>query len=262
MIALAPTIIVQTRELAESLDLSELPINSDDPQAWLLFRDDAGLALRRHDGVRVAPEFVSGRSAARAREAGLAAQPLARALGVSRLAARHGSVTLLDATAGFGVDAWQAAALGATVTMIERHPVVHALLQDALARAGSSKDDRITTLVARITLHRDEALSQLARLADKPAEARPMLVYLDPMYPARQRRARSRKGIESLHALIPPGDDPGLLDAGLAAATERVIVKRPAGAPVLANSHGLKPDPVLSPNTRWDRYLALHRTHS
>ena len=86
-----------------------------------------------------------------------------------------------------------------------------------------------------------------------------MLVYLDPMYPARQRRARSRKGIESLHALIPPGEDPYLLDAALSAATERVIVKRPSGAPALLNSHGFQPDTVNSPNTRWDRYLPLPR---
>lgn len=255
-----PTIAVQSRELAADLDLLELPIaNEALDNAWLLFRDDHGLALRRADNVRVAPEFVNGRAAARAREASLAGQPLARALGIARLASRHdGPVSLVDATAGFGVDAWQAAALGADVTMIEQHPVVHALLNDALDRARSCEDARVQALVQRVRLHRANAIPWLQQLADEPVAARPMIVYLDPMYPAPEsrRRARSRKGIESLHALIPAGGDDGLLEAALAAATQRVVVKRPTGAPHLPHPHRLYPDAINAPNTRWDRYLA------
>ncbi len=251
-----PTIIVQSRELGDELGLPELPASSDDTHAWLLFRDAAGLALRRDDGVRINAEFVQGRSAARAREASLASQPLARALGIARLQATGRQVTLVDATAGLGVDAWQAAALGADVTLLEQNPIVHALLADALARARACRDSRVQVLAQRMHLIRTDARAWLRHGSGGASVPRPQLVYLDPMYPAQRRRARSRKGIESLHALVPPGDDEGLLDAALLAASVRVVVKRPVGAPPLANTFGVNPDPVRAPNTRWDRYLA------
>ena len=84
------------------------------------------------------------------------------------------------------------------------------------------------------------------------------------MYPPARRRGRSRKGIEFLHELVglpqTGGADGGtgggttLLDAALGAATHRVIVKRPSGAPPLPSSRGARPDPIEAPNTRWDRY--------
>lgn len=255
----APTIAVQSRALGDELGLPDLPIAEANAHAnWLLFRDDRGLALQRHDGVRIAPDFVRGRNAARAREAALSAQPLARALGIARLRdTLGGEVTLLDATAGMGVDAWQAAALGATVTMIERHPIIHALLADALRRAHTADSERVRAIAQRVNCLRAEALEHLAAVAAKPTEHRPMVIYLDPMYPrpeGQRKRARSRKGIDALHALIPAGNDQELLDAALAAARARVVVKRPLAAPPLASRSGTTPEPVSAPNTRWDRY--------
>jgi len=158
--ALLPTIIVQSRELGAELGLPELPESSEDALAWLLFRDATGLALRRDDGVHIRAEFVHGRSATRAREASLAGQPLAKALGIARLA---------------------------------RHADAKIWLKDC---------------------------------AESASGAGPQVVYLDPMYPAQRRRARSRKGIESLHALVPPGEDEGLLDAALMAATLAPVISR------------------------------------
>lgn len=249
-----PAIILQSRELGIALGLPELPTESDDSDAWLLFRDEGGLAIRRADGVRVNAEFVRGRNAARVREAHLASQPLARALGIARLAASSQHVSLVDATAGLGVDAWQAAALGAEVTLLEQHPIVHVLLADALQRARACEDARVRSLAERVQLERTDARTWLTECAERGVVARPHIVYLDPMYPAQRRRARSRKGIESLHALVPPGGDEGLLDAALRAATARVVVKRPSGAPPLESNIGLKPDAFNAPNTRWDRY--------
>ena len=50
--------------------------------------------------------------------------------------------TVVDATAGLGRDAFVLASLGCRVTLIERSPVVAALLQDGLARAGQDPGDR------------------------------------------------------------------------------------------------------------------------
>lgn len=257
--------VVQSRAVARELGL-DLPvaegiangIADGEAPPWRLERGPGGaLALVRPDGVRVAAELAAGRARSRSTEAALAGQPLARALGIARLTAALGRPPrLIDATAGLGVDGWQAAALGARVTLLERHPVVHALLADALSRAHGADDARARAIAARIDLERADAVARLRTLADAPPEARPELVYLDPMYPPTRRRGRSRKGIESLHALVGPQEDDGraLLGAALGAATRRVIVKRPAGAPPLAAPPGVRPDPIEAPNTRWDRY--------
>ena len=42
---------------------------------------------------------------------------------------------VLDLTAGLGRDGFVLASLGASVSMLERHPIVFALLDDGLARA-------------------------------------------------------------------------------------------------------------------------------
>jgi len=214
-----PTIVVQSHELGVELSLPELPTISEDARSWLLFRDSAGLTLRRDDGVHIRAEFVHGRSAARAREASLAGQPLAKALGIARLTAGGQRATLVDATAGLGVDAWQAAALGADVTLLEQNPIVHALLADALERARECDDARVRVLAERMALHRVDAQTWLKACAESTSDAGPQVVYLDPMYPAQR-------------------------------------LKRPSGAPALNNSFGLKSDPISAPNTRWDRYLA------
>ena len=265
---ITPSVVAASRALADELGLA-LPAADDealeasahdvgpDAPTWRLERFEGALALLRPDGVRLSADLASGRARSRVSEAALAGQPLARALGIARLtAALDARPWLVDATAGLGVDGWQAAALGARVTMLEREPVVHALLADAVARAADVDDGRVRRIAARVTLERVDAAVRLTALAALPAEARPALVYLDPMYPPARRRGRSRKGIEFLHELVgaPPDDGRALLDAALAAATHRVVVKRPAGAPPLGSSAGARPQPIEAPNTRWDRY--------
>lgn len=219
---------------------------------WQLVVAHDGLTLASPDGARSAPRFVDGRAATHAREHDLAAQPLAKALGIAALGVRLArTVTVLDATAGFGADAWLCAALGAHVTMAERDPLIHALLEDALARAHDGGDERTRAIAARVSLqHLDIARSGWPEPVD--------LVYLDPMYPARRVRGGQRKQIEALQAIV--GHDrnnEALLDAALRIATVRVIVKRPRGAEVLHSADGHRPNDAISgPNTRYDRYLA------
>ena len=69
-----------------------------------------------------------------------------RAIGVDR-----GVRTVVDATAGLGRDAFALAAVGASVTLIERDPVLAALLDDAIARAPETDADT-AAIVARLTL--------------------------------------------------------------------------------------------------------------
>jgi len=223
----------------------------DEP--WRLAVRPDGLILVSPAGARTAPRFVDGAAATHAREHDLAGQPLARALGIAALSARlQRPIDLLDATAGFGTDAWLASALGARVTLCERDPLIHALLEDALARAAREGDERTRTIAGRLSL--------LPTHAEQPPWPSTVdLVYLDPMYPERRVRGGQRKRIDALQAIVGHDrDNAGLLDAALRTATVRVIVKRPRGADPLPSVEGHRPNDAISgPNTRYDRYLAI-----
>lgn len=154
--------------------------------------------------------------------------PLARAAGLGRGGERP---AVADATGGLGEDAWLLAAAGCRVQVIERHPVVAALLEDGLARAaGRDSPARDLEIAGRVRLLAGEARELLPGLQPPPA-----LVVIDPMFPARPGHAREKKAMRWLRKLAGEDADSGaLLEVARRTATERVIVKRPRRAPPLA----------------------------
>ena len=90
-------------------------------------------------------------------------QPLAKAVGIRKGQPRP---HVLDATGGLGEDAWLLAAWGCTVVICERHPVVAALLADALRRAAAVKP----VIARRIELITTDARQHLARLNTREGE--------------------------------------------------------------------------------------------
>lgn len=245
--------------LRSLLDRGELTQQQVPPEhAWLLTRrttrasDTPALTLIRPDGVSLTIDFSSGKARHRARESGKGIQPLARALGIAAYRRQHGEPpAVIDATGGLGQDAWALATLEVRLTVIERHPLIHVLLADALARARAEPSCR--PIESRITLIHAAAETRLASLQ---AHA----IYLDPMYPERTRKkAESRKGMQFLHALLgPPEQLQGerLLPAALDSKVSRVVVKRPRGAELLAGSDQWQGQRTSqeSPNTRFDIY--------
>lgn len=145
-------------------------------------------------------------------------QPLARAMGKK-------NKTLIDATAGLGQDAFLLAALGYQVTAIERHPVLAALLADALARVeagspvGKALGDRLNAVTG-------EARQLIVKLP--PAD----VIYLDPMFPPkRSKSALARKEMRMVRDLVGEDTDASqLLEVALECARNRVVVKRPQHA--------------------------------
>jgi 16S rRNA (guanine1516-N2)-methyltransferase len=156
----------------------------------------------------------------------------------------------MDATAGLGRDAFVLACHGCKVMMLERNPVIAALLADGLERAES--DPEIGAMVReRMILQRGDSLTELTRL---PPELYSEVVYLDPMYPHRGKSALVKKEMRLLRALVGDDEDSGqLLTAALKVAGKRVVVKRPATAPPLP---GPKPDlDFKTKSHRFDIYL-------
>ena len=155
-------------------------------------------------------------------------QPIAKAVGLKNQRRNHSQVlTVVDATAGLGEDAWLLASLGCRVIAIERNAPVASLLQDALLRASHTRPQ----IAERIELIQADARAWLS----SPNENKGTIdvVYLDPMYPPRHKSARQRKAARMLRQLV--GDDPDaeqLLDPSLKIAA-RVVVKRPLHAPPL-----------------------------
>lgn len=191
-------------------------------------------------------DFTSGALAHRRRFGGGRGQPLARAVGLKSGATPH----VLDATAGLGRDAFVLATLGCTVHMIERSPVGIALLRDGLQRASS--DAEIGEMVRnRMTLTLGDACQIMSQLT---GVERPDVVYLDPMYPPRNKSARVKKEMHAFQLLIGQDiDTQRLLEAALICARQRVVVKRPRLAAAIAGPKASMT--IESKNTRYDVYL-------
>ncbi|MGS2719371.1 class I SAM-dependent methyltransferase [Paraglaciecola aestuariivivens] len=243
---------------AASAELIELAQHT--AQKWgLSFKPhlDSGLALIQHPshlGLRqldepkvgeVLVDFASDALTFRRLHGGGKKQAIAKAVGLKGQTSLH----VLDATAGLGRDAFVLASLGCKVDMIERSPVVAALLSDGLSRAH--KDLQLATWIPqRMQLVHGIALDLLNQWQGQ----QPEVVYLDPMFPHRKKSAAVKKEMRLFQQLLGPDEDADLLlDPALAIATKRVVVKRPAGAPYLANQ---KPQIEMTGKAnRFDIYL-------
>lgn len=161
-----------------------------------------------------------------------------------------GPVTVFDATAGLLRDACVLAAAGAEVWVGERSPVIAALVADGLARAAA--DPALRELLARLHFQPGDSLAQLEALAG--SERRPAVVYLDPMFPHRDKSALVKKEMRVFRSVVGEDTDAdALLAPALRAATRRVVVKRPRHAPWLA---GRKPALAQEgKSARFDIYL-------
>ncbi|MFI4981440.1 MAG: class I SAM-dependent methyltransferase [Nevskiales bacterium] len=169
-------------------------------------------------------------------------QPLARAAGLHK----EPAPSLLDANAGLGRDGYTLAALGASVTLVERNPSIVELLRNAHQRVLA--DPRTQAIGQRIEIIAAEARAVFG------SERQWDVVYLDPMYPDDGKAALPSKEMQILRDLTGGDEDADLLlQPALACARLRVVVKRPLKAPWLG---GIEPSMSLSSTQlRFDVYL-------
>lgn len=197
-------------------------------------------------GVAAGPvrvDFVAGALAHRRLQGGGSGQMIAKAVGIQP-AVRP---TILDATAGLGRDAFVFAQLGCEVTLVERQPLINALLADGIRRG--LQDQEVQPIMERMHLLHGDAI---ALMRAWPGEA-PQVIYLDPMFPHRDKSALVKKEMRVFRPLVGDDDDaPELLAAALALASHRVVVKRPRKAPAVA---GPQPGYALEgKSSRFDVY--------
>ncbi|PSU30210.1 class I SAM-dependent methyltransferase [Photobacterium lutimaris] len=234
-------------QLAERWGLSH-----DPDSVFALVLTAERLELRKLDEAKLGAVYVdlaSGAVAHRRKFGGGRGQAIAKAVGLK------GGVTptVVDGTAGLGRDAFVLASLGCKVQMVERHPVVAALLDDGLARAKA--DSEIGGWISeRMTLLHASSHNALEVLAADPDFEAPDVVYLDPMYPHKKKSALVKKEMRVFQTLVGADlDADDLLAPALALATKRVVVKRPDYAEFLA---GKKPSTAIeTKKNRFDVYV-------
>lgn len=198
-------------------------------------------------------------------------QPIAKAIGLKSIY-QQPAVRVIDTTAGWGEDAWVMASLGCHVLMIERNPLIAAMLNDAIARERA----RSPQTVGRLRVVNDDATAILNRLASGQSlvsqhevvlkdsvwdetSANPQhacaadVIHLDPMFPG-EKTSAEKKPIRLLRRLV--GDDPdsqALYEAAMALKVKRVIVKRPPHGQAL----GDKPQITIAGKaSRYDVYVS------
>lgn len=189
-------------------------------------------------------DFLSGAATFRRTKGGGTGQLVARAAGLKK----RRDLSIWDATAGLGRDAFVLASLGAQVSLFERQPVVQALLADGLYQLSLSADPELADVFARMRFY-PMAMPASTSGIDAPPE----VIYLDPMFPDRGKSAKVKKDMSLFHELVGADEDADkLLEPALDMAIYRVVVKRPKGAPVL---NGSKPSLTIDgKSSRFDIY--------
>ncbi|WP_147200214.1 16S rRNA (guanine(1516)-N(2))-methyltransferase RsmJ [Pantoea sp. CCBC3-3-1] len=234
---------------ALSVSAERWQLEHDEQALMALVMTATHLELRKRDepklgGIYV--DFVEGAMAHRRRFGGGRGEAVAKAVGIK------GSYLpdVIDATAGLGRDAFVLASLGCRVRMLERHPVVAALLDDGLQRGYQSAEIG-DWLRERLTLLHASSLEALTEISEKPD-----VVYLDPMYPHKQKSALVKKEMRVFQTLVGADNDAdGLLAPARRLAKKRIVVKRPDYAPPLAGV--ATQSAVVTKSHRFDIYPPL-----
>lgn len=221
--------------------------DSKAPPGHILIFEDDRVAIQIREGTRATPyavDFIE--LVERPHRLPTRRDPLARAIGATPR-------NILDATAGFGFDAFRLASLGHTVIACERHPIVFALFEDGLRRA-LEHGSRAAEIAGNIDLH--FALVQ-SMIDDLPM---PDVIYLDPMFPlSRNPSALPQRRAQVLRALVGAGDSSAcnrMLELALQHARDRVIIKRADDGPPLARAADWS---IESKAVRYDVYRPDHR---
>lgn len=188
-------------------------------------------------------DFTGGAVGHRFRFGGGRGQALPRAVGM-----KDGKAPMVvDATAGLGRDAFLLASLGAKVTLIERSPEIHRLLEEGMARAAQAGGE-VADAIARMTLLHGDARDLLPTLS-------PDVVLVDPMHPPRKKSALVKSEMRLIREIVGTDEDAvELMTVALATARKRVVLKWPRRADPMA---GIDPPShqITGKSTRYDVFM-------
>ncbi len=174
---------------------------------------------------------------------------------------------IIDACAGFGRDGYVIAASGAHVTLLEKNPITAAITSNSLSRAQASTQLEKKSLEIINRMHYQEN-NCMEFFKIKSNTENIDAIYLDPMYPIKDKSAKVKKESQFLRILsdyysdqYDTGQNPGwqeLLSAALACPVKRIVLKRPNYAPLNSTP---KPSGVIKgKTTRYEIYTGLRKS--
>lgn len=228
-------------------------VNTEETQSeWQLVYTKQGLALRLSNEPTwgdILVDFDSDALNYRKQYGGGRSEALVKAIGIK---ANEG-LSVIDCTAGMGSDSFIMASVGAKVLMLERSPVIAALLEDALIRIKE-----LPALSENLKLIKTDATDYLLQERERnKGQAIADVIYLDPMFPHKKKSALVKKEMRAFQQLLGEDTDSGkLLDAALTCASKRVVVKRPSYAEPIEVQSGRSPSATIeSKKHRFDVYI-------
>lgn len=207
----------------------------------LISFDKEGAGLTLLNQIKMKPllldfELLSYRQ--RLLRGGRQKEPVARAV----MNGLEDGALVFDATAGLGRESMILAHAGAKVVSFERQLPIWIILNDALKRAQGSRFFPFTLpILSPIGTIKDYSLALAGTdnhsltLANDLNNARPEVIYYDPMFPERENSAQVKKDMFVFQQVI--GEDKDIiefLELALELAVKRVVLKRPSYAPPLA----------------------------
>lgn len=206
------------------------------------------LAAHQQGKSRLFAEFVRGATGYRRKHGGGYRQTIAKAVGIK---GPKYSLTVLDATAGLGRDAFVLACLGCEVHLVERSAIIAALLKDGLARARQ-EPELCTIVQERISVSVADAQKILSAM--ESSNEGPDVVYLDPMFPGENKSALTGVDLRIIRDIVGPDlDAEKLFNIAMKVAKQRVVVKRSKKA---ANISAMKPSfSLIGRSHRYDVYI-------
>lgn len=177
-----------------------------------LFVTEDKLTLKIHNFSLLAPDFHAAYWNKRRNEG--------KKQGLVRACKPAVGMKIIDATAGWGRDAAVLASFGAQVLMLERNPIMAALLADALSRREEQDQQKMN-----LSLHSGNAISFLTALQEPDY---PDIIYIDPMHPERSKSALVKKDMQALQQMIGPDEDAlELIQLAMTRVKQKVVVKWP-----------------------------------
>jgi len=243
---LAKTLNLPLAEFPQSLDYSSIDCTLH-PIVLNVAEDRVALIIREGKITHTLfTEFLKGPFGYRFRKGEGKRQAIAKAVG---LKAGVKELTVLDTTAGLGRDAFILASLGCKVLLVERSPIIGALLLDGLSRASQDKKGARVVESMEVVIQDAKKVLEAITLDDYPD-----VVYLDPMFPHEDKNALNKIDMRLIRQVVGDDEDADvLLPLALSKARKRVVVKRTQHAPVLA---GCMPSFVVKgKSNRYDIYL-------
>lgn len=202
-------------------------------ESWQLVLVEGRLGLG-NQSLKLKPVFVDWLAPWRGKPLGKK-DLFARAVAAGRLK------SAVDATGGWGRDAARLLSLGFHLTVIEANPVMHLLLAAASEAAKSENKLWRERQLPRLNLILGDAKQVVPTLAPEKID----LIYLDPMYPDLERKAKAGAEMQLLQNFlaetVPPSRTSTLATAPEAAAKDlfdsllpycgrRLVMKRPRWA--------------------------------